>query len=296
MVGRAWIWVCAGLLLGCGGEEGSAGVEGEADMGGAMDGGSPLADGGAAPDGGPPDAGSPDLGPAPFEPGLMGAWSDVYGGTHHISADHWWLIEDGEINLRAVVGHGDGYVILLNDDRFFEAGARSRLDLHQAPDGTWWTCMNTRLLGRAEDGSDRPPSDPSDPANGGCGGVGAEQPWLALRPTTLPAALAMGRLSGAVDATLSWADWQIGAAHFTPWFSYGWDSGWLMARNGAENAEHGGRWSRFDWVSEGDGLWLCHSVRDAETPQGVRAAATPDPADPASGGCAGGPWWRLTPR
>jgi hypothetical protein len=73
--------------------------------------------------------------------------------------------------------------------------------------------------------------------------------------------------------------------------------GYVVARNGADNAYNPGKWSRFDWTRFDDGnglsLWVCQVAFDASSE--AEALGTP-PAqrdDPSAGGCGGFAWSEL---
>jgi hypothetical protein len=70
---------------------------------------------------------------------------------------------------------------------------------------------------------------------------------------------------------------------------------YLLAQNHPSNAFGGGLFSRFDWTRRGGELWFCQTAYDAPDWTAVQAVPAADASDPASGGCAGFAWSRLTP-
>jgi hypothetical protein len=75
------------------------------------------------------------------------------------------------------------------------------------------------------------------------------------------------------------------------------DSMVIIAENDANNAFFPGKFSRFDWVQDGDQLYFCQSAFDAETADAAANVDPPDPSDPANGGCGGMfPWSALLTR
>jgi hypothetical protein len=72
------------------------------------------------------------------------------------------------------------------------------------------------------------------------------------------------------------------------------DTDYLVAQNDADNTYSPDLFSRFEWVENGDGLYLCQSVFDAESESAAHDAAGADPDDLETG-CGGFPWSVLTP-
>ncbi|MBU1430740.1 hypothetical protein KKF91_09315 [Myxococcota bacterium] len=70
----------------------------------------------------------------------------------------------------------------------------------------------------------------------------------------------------------------------------------LVALGDANNAWNPGLYSRFDWAWEGEALYYCQIIFDAETLEAARAASGADRADLMGAGCGGFPWSALTPR
>ncbi len=75
--------------------------------------------------------------------------------------------------------------------------------------------------------------------------------------------------------------------------------GWLVARNGPDNAWNADLFSRFDWMWVDDGtgevLWFCQTIFDAESEEAALNTPAADATDPAVAGCGDFPWTRLTP-
>lgn len=71
----------------------------------------------------------------------------------------------------------------------------------------------------------------------------------------------------------------------------------VIAENDASNGFAPGKFSRFDWVVDGDLLYVCQSAFDAETADAAANTEPADPSDPANGGCGGMfSWSALQPR
>ena len=71
------------------------------------------------------------------------------------------------------------------------------------------------------------------------------------------------------------------------------EADWLVAQNDEANEFNPGLWSRFDWAWDGDTLYYCQSVYDAETiDDAVEGSA--DATDLMTG-CGGFAWTNMTP-
>ena len=69
----------------------------------------------------------------------------------------------------------------------------------------------------------------------------------------------------------------------------------IIAYNNDMNEYNPGQYSRFDWAMTGDELWYCQASFDAASAEEAEMASA-DPSDPASSGCGGFPWTKLTPQ
>jgi len=74
------------------------------------------------------------------------------------------------------------------------------------------------------------------------------------------------------------------------------ENNWLVARNDDDNADDGGKWSRFDWSLDSGGAWTCPTECCAETKEDALNVDPPDASDSSNGGCGmdDNPWSRLT--
>ena len=70
--------------------------------------------------------------------------------------------------------------------------------------------------------------------------------------------------------------------------------GYLVAQNDAENEFSPELWCRFDWLINGEELWYCQIIFDAESAEDAENNAA-DPSDPSMGGCGDFPWTLLNP-
>lgn len=68
----------------------------------------------------------------------------------------------------------------------------------------------------------------------------------------------------------------------------------VVAQGDAANEFYAGLYSRFDWTWDGDALYYCTAVYDAETAEDALAAPASEPTD-LEMGCGGFPWSPLVP-
>jgi len=76
--------------------------------------------------------------------------------------------------------------------------------------------------------------------------------------------------------------------------SYDNDARWVVAQGDAANEFFPGLWSRFDWSWDGDALYYCTAIYDAETVEDALGAPASDPGD-LDVGCGGFSWSLLMP-
>ena len=69
---------------------------------------------------------------------------------------------------------------------------------------------------------------------------------------------------------------------------------YVVAQGDEANEFFPGLWSRFDWTWDGDDLYYCTAVYDADTAEDALAAPASEPGD-LEMGCGGFPWSLLTP-
>lgn len=72
------------------------------------------------------------------------------------------------------------------------------------------------------------------------------------------------------------------------------DAHHVTAQNDLENDYYPDLFSHFEWMIDGDGLWVCQSAYDASTEEDADATASADGTDPESTGCGGASWSLLT--
>lgn len=73
------------------------------------------------------------------------------------------------------------------------------------------------------------------------------------------------------------------------------DERYLIAQNDSDNDFNPDLWSRMDWAWDGDALFFCQSVFDAESAEAAESAEPADGED-LDAGCGGFPWSSLTPK
>lgn len=67
------------------------------------------------------------------------------------------------------------------------------------------------------------------------------------------------------------------------------DQGYLIAQNNDMNEYAPGKWSRFDWLLNGEELWYCQIAYEAENAEEAEGLIA-DPTDPSMRGCGEYPW------
>lgn len=67
----------------------------------------------------------------------------------------------------------------------------------------------------------------------------------------------------------------------------------VIAINNARNPYSPGKYSRFEWTTNGSRLWYCQSVYDAATAADAAAAAPANASSPAQSGCGAAAWSQL---
>jgi hypothetical protein len=76
--------------------------------------------------------------------------------------------------------------------------------------------------------------------------------------------------------------------------SYDNEARYVVAQGDEANEFFPGLWSRFDWTWDGDALYYCTAVYDADTVEDALAAPASEPGD-LEMGCGGFPWSLLMP-
>ncbi len=70
----------------------------------------------------------------------------------------------------------------------------------------------------------------------------------------------------------------------------------ILAQNSPANPFNPSLFSRFDWVVDGEDIFVCQAAFDAASAQDAAAVAPSDDSDPLNGGCGGMfPWTQLLP-
>jgi hypothetical protein len=70
---------------------------------------------------------------------------------------------------------------------------------------------------------------------------------------------------------------------------------WIVARNDQANLYNPCAWSRFDWTEADGALYYCTTAFNAVSEEAARATPAADASDPATQGCSGFAWSKLTP-
>lgn len=237
-----------------------------------------------------PDA-TPDGGaPAPID--ITGDYLDTFDQPHRITLDAWAQgpVESESVTTFTVVDNAAMHAVGQNaDDHPFNPSAWSRFDYTFHAAGLWY-CQSVFDAPDEATALAAPPPDASDPATAGCGGF----PWSML----IPAATALDAgdyIDGFdtphhVDATTL----TIGADDPSVFVLTDVGPDHAIARNGDDNAFNPGAWSRFDFTTAADQLYICQSAYDAASAADARAVSA-DPGNPAEGGCGMFAWSALNP-
>ena len=67
----------------------------------------------------------------------------------------------------------------------------------------------------------------------------------------------------------------------------------IVAHNNLANKYNPGKFSRFEWTKNGNKLWYCQIVFDADTEQAAASAPPADATHPSTGGCGTFAWSEL---
>ncbi len=240
---------------------------------------------------------TPELDATSSELALVGTWDTNWGGFVRVTAEgvsFSWLGDDiVAITRFDNAGH---WMVGQNTsaDTWFP-GMWSRFDWVDTGDGILW-CQTAFAAASEQDALDTPAADATDTETG-CGGF----EWTVLTPGQGPFAL---------DGT--WTD-EFGGIHAIE--GEAWkqtfaepeaaplqfhirqfdnERRYAIAQNDMSNEWAPELWSRFDWTVSGGDAWYCQTAWGAQTADDALATAAADDADPATTGCGGGPWSRLT--
>jgi hypothetical protein len=92
-------------------------------------------------------------------------------------------------------------------------------------------------------------------------------------------------------STDTWTMDGIGVFHLS---SFDNEAGYVVAQNDADNEYNADQWSRMDWTYDGDDLYFCQPVFDAESEEDAVDAPGAD-ADDLATGCGTFAWSQLSP-
>ncbi|HCH63142.1 MAG TPA: hypothetical protein DFR83_10080, partial [Deltaproteobacteria bacterium] len=221
---------------------------------------------------------------------IAGPWLDNYGSDHLITNESWASYEGGSVVHFTQFSNDAGFAIGQNDAvASYNPEKWSRYDWTTDTEGVLWYCSTAYDAETEADALAAGPPDASDPASAGCGTF----PWSSLSPGVAIAGSWIDNYdSDHVVTSLSWSSYGGSAVvHFTQFDN---DAGYIIGQNDAVNSYAPEKWSRFDWTTDSDGtLWYCLTAYDAET-EADALAASADPSDPATSGCATFPWTSLS--
>jgi len=195
--------------------------------------------------------------------GSLGEGGSTFGITQYDNTAGWAVAQNGEQNP-------------------FNAQLWSRFDWTWFV-GALYLCQGAYAAESEEAAAATAAADATDPTASGCGdsdfawtSMGDDQGFLGI----------VGSYTDewATEHTIAWNLWMQGTAgfHVTVWNNPG---GWAVAKNDDANEYSPGLWSRFEWTSFDDALYLCQSVFDGATEADALAATPADPADPSVSGC-----------
>lgn len=225
---------------------------------------------------------------------VTGTWADDFGQDHAVTEANWVITGFGETSVFNLVGYDNdvGTLIAQNaTDNSFNPGLWSRFDWTTRDDELWY-CQSVIDGGTEADArSPAAAADDHAPDTEGCAGY----PWSRLRaPLTIRGDYTDNwGVTHAITQT-AWTQTlstDVSLFHITVFDN---TVGFAVAENDAANAALPSRWSRFDWTENTAGLWFCRGTRDANDEAAALAAPVPDATNPATTGCSGNSWSRLT--
>lgn len=110
--------------------------------------------------------------------GIIGEYTDDFGGGHSISMTQWVQNSDfGTFTYN--VGSFDNDAMWVAAEDADNAGSFTRFDWTVDDSGQQWFCQAVFEAASEEEAIDAPASDPADPATAGCGMM---FPWSQLNP------------------------------------------------------------------------------------------------------------------
>lgn len=236
-----------------------------------------------------------DAGSTVTVPGYDGKWHDD-GARQHDIADGGWQITTGAETSRYLVLSADGGVVIAENDADnpLDAGLFSRFDLVEDTDRGVLLCETTHTASTADDAAAVEAPDGSDLATG-CNGTA----WFDLVEGAEPIELFGTWDDGEYVWNFSYTNLVVQSTGQTRRYSIRAvdnAAGRMTARATSTSGLDPDTWVQFAWFrDEADALWICGYGLGSASRDGAEAAETPDPSEPASSGCNGGPWTGLTP-
>ena len=236
-----------------------------------------------------------DAGAVVTVPGYDGTWHDDGARQHDIAGGAWQITTSGASNRYVVLSADGGVVVAENDaGNPLDAGLFSRFDLVEDTDRGVMLCETTHTATTAEEAAAAASPDASDLATG-CNGTA----WFDLVEGPEPIELFGMWDDGEYVWNFSYTSLVVQSAGQTRRYSIRAvdnAAGRMTGRATSTSDLDPDTWVQFAWFrDEGDALWICGYGLGAPSRGSAEAAVTPDPSEPASRGCNGGPWTALTP-
>ncbi|MBO4712171.1 hypothetical protein J5681_09715 [bacterium] len=224
---------------------------------------------------------------------IIGSYLDDWG-TFHVISEADWSMESSYGKSVYHISQYDNeqdFVIAQNDkDNEYNPELWSRFD-YTEKDGDLYYCQTAFDAESEEAALATAAADKTDPATSGCG----DYPWTKLNePTEI-----MGNYTDDYETShvITATDWTMESSygksvyHFS---QYDNENDFIIAQNDKDNEYNPELWSRFDYTEKDSALYYCQTAFDAESEEAALAVPAADKTDPATTGCGGYAWTKLT--
>lgn len=227
-------------------------------------------------------------------PGYEGDWHDDGTRQHRIAGGGWTITVGDAADRYAVLSAADGVVIAENAaDNASDGGLFSRFDLVEDTDLGVLLCETTHTAATAEEAAATAAPDAENLALG-CNGSA----WFTLvggpEPIEIQGPWTEDSLFWSVTVTDIIID---GAGQIRRYSVRHVDNaaGDVLVYSTSSSDLDPSTWARFAWTRDAeDRLWACGVGLNSATRAVAESTPSPDPTDPANGGCNAGPWSELT--
>jgi len=226
----------------------------------------------------------------PDTPELIGVYERDASDSVYVSEEAWSIGADA-FSVESLDPLGDFAILKNNAKNDKNGGKYSRADWTIDADGQVRLCIAISDAGSEAAATAKSPN--ASDLDEGCNGAS----WSTLSEPELSGAFT-DDWAGQHDITsVSWSIGYEGSDPSVFWLlEVSTKDGYFLAQNDEAIEATGGKYSRFDYLTAGDGkVYYCQTVYDAATLDAARATKAADQEDLESG-CATFPWSKLTPK